>query len=248
MDELIENDMTLIEQFETLLRSQVNRGIYVWGGNGEDLCKMKDPEAWIRDKETSETNAERAIKLYRRRKAAGLKEIRAFDCSGLVYWALKTLGLIAHDESSRGLYKLCKPIEEKELKPGDLVFHDDGTQIVHVGVWVTGGYQIESMGRDVGVVKSKRKAGYWNRFGRYPKLQEDPQPKPPKKTVYVKGGSVRVREGDNVSTKQLGTAHRGDTFPLLGTSEATGWYRIPYGAGEGYITNNARYTEVVDDG
>ena len=237
--------MTLIEEFEGLLKGQVNRGIYVWGGNGEDLCKMKDPEEWIRGKETSDANAARAIRLYRLRKAIGVKEIRAFDCSGLVYWALKALGLIGHDASSRGLYKLCEPIKENEVQPGDLVFHDDGKQIVHVGVWVTGGFQIESMGRDAGVVKSKRKAGYWNRFGRYPKLQEDPQPK---KMVYVKGGSVRVREGDNTNTKQLGTAHRGDTFPLLGTSEETGWYRIPYGSGEGYITNNARYTEVVDDG
>lgn len=234
--------MTLIEEFEALLRAQVNRGIYVWGGNGEDLCRMQDPEAWIRDKETSAENAARVIKLYRRRKAAGLKEIRAFDCSGLVYWALKTLGLIEHDESSRGLYKLCKPIKEDELQPGDLVFHDDGKQIVHVGAWVTGGYQIESMGRDVGVVRSKRKAGYWTKFGRYPKLQEDP--KPTEQTVYVKGENVRVREGDNAETKKLGTAHRGDTFPLLGVSEATGWYRIPYGSGEGYITNKPQYTEL----
>lgn len=239
--------MTLIEEFEKLLEGQVNKGIYVWGGNGENLSEMKDPEAWIRSKETSDANAARAIRLYRQRKALGVKEIRAFDCSGLVYWALKTLGLIDHDASSRGLYKLCTPIDEHELKPGDLIFHDDGKQIVHVGVWITGGSQIESMGRAVGVVKSNRKAGYWNRFGRYPKLQEDPQPEPPEpteKTVYVKGGSVRVREGDNVSTKQLGTAHRGDTFPLLGISEATGWYRIPYGSGEGYITNNPRYTEL----
>lgn len=234
--------MTLIEEFVKLLEGQVNKGIYVWGGNGEDLCKMKDPEAWIRDKETSAENAARAIRLYRQRKALGVKEIRAFDCSGLIFWALKTLGLIERDASSRGLYKLCTPIDEHELKPGDLVFHDDGKQIVHVGAWVTGGYQIESMGRDVGVVKSKRKAGYWNRFGRYPKLQEDPQPT--EQTVYVKGENVRVREGDNAETKKLGTAHRGDTFPLLGVSEATGWYRIPYGSGEGYITNKPQYTEL----
>lgn len=239
--------MTQIEEFEELLRTQVNRGIYVWGGNGEDLCRMKDPEAWIRDKETSAENAARAIKLYRRRKAAGLKEIRAFDCSGLVYWALKTMGLIEHDESSRGLYKLCKPIEEDELQPGDLVFYNDGEKIVHVGAWVTGGNQIEARGRDVGVVLNKRKAGYWNRFGRYPKLQEDPEPTPTEKTVYVKGENVRVREGDNAETKKLGTAHRGDTFPLLGVSEATGWYQIPFEGKTGYITNKTKYTEVIGE-
>lgn len=234
--------MTLIEEFEGLLKGQVNRGIYVWGGNGENLSEMQDPEAWIRSKETSDANAARAIRLYRQRKALGVKEIRAFDCSGLIYWALKTLGIIDKDASSRGLYKMCTPIGEADLKPGDLVFHDDGKQIVHVGAWVTGGYQIESMGRDVGVVKSKRKAGYWTKFGRYTKLQEDPQPT--EQTVYVKGENVRVREGDNAETKKLGTAHRGDTFPLLGVSEATGWYRIPYGSGEGYITSKPQYTEL----
>ena len=235
-------DQELIGKFLELLGGQVNRGIYVWGGNGENLSEMKDPEAWIRSKETSTENAERAIKLYRKRKAAGVKEIRAFDCSGLIYWALKTLGLIKSDVSSRGLYKLCDPIEEAELKPGDLVFHDDGKQIVHVGAYATGGYQIESMGRDVGVVKSKRKAGYWTKFGRYPALQ--PTPEPTEKTVVIKGGSVRVREGDNTETKCIGIVHKGDEFPLLGVSEATGWYRIPYGSGEGYITNNPRYTEL----
>ena len=235
-------ETNLINDFMKLLEKQVNRGIYVWGGNGENLSEMKDPEAWIRSKETSAENAARAIKLYRKRKSAGVKEIRAFDCSGLVYWALKTLGLIKSDVSSRGLYKLCDPIEETELKPGDLVFHDDGKQIVHVGAFVTGGYQIECMGRDVGVVKSKRKAGYWTKFGRYPALQ--PGPGPTGKTVVIKGGSVRVREGDNTGTRCIGIVHKGDEFPLLGVSEATGWYRIPYKAGEGYVTSNARYTEV----
>ena len=239
--------MTLIEEFEKLLNEQVGRGIYVWGGNGENLCEMKDPEAWIRDKETSKENEDRAIRLYRKRKAAGVKEIRAFDCSGLIYWALKTLGLIDKDTTSRGLYRLCEPINEAEIKQGDLVFHDDGKQIVHVGAWVTGGYQIESMGRDVGVVKSKRKAGYWTKFGRYPKLQEDPEPGPPEpteKTVYVKGASVRVREGDSTETKCIGIAHRGDEFPLLGVSESTGWYRILWRGTEAYITNKAQYTEL----
>lgn len=236
---------TLQEQFMNLLKGQVNRGIYVWGGNGEILNEMADPEAWIRKRETSEANAERAIRLYKRRKGAGVKEIRAFDCSGLVYWALKTLGLQKKDVSSRELYKLCEEIAESELMPSDLVFHDDGRQIVHVGAWAAGGSQIEAMGRDVGVVITRRKSGYWNRFGRFPGLHPpDPEPGPTEKTVVVIGGSVRVREGDNTGTKQLGTAHRGDTFPLLGVSEETGWYRIPYGSGEGYITNKPQYTEL----
>lgn len=245
--------MNLRERFEKLLKGQVNRGIYVWGGNGENLSEMQDPVAWIRSKEETKENADRAVKLYLRRKVAGVKEIRAFDCSGLVYWALKQLGIIKKDVTSRGLFALCKEIEEKDLQPTDFVFHHDGKQIVHVGVYVTGGEQIEARGRDVGVVRNKRKKGYWNRFGRYPGLYEpEPEPTPPTpeptpepgKTVYVKGQSVRVRAGDNTKTTCVGIVHKGDTFPLLGISESTGWYQIQYRGGTAWITNNARYTEL----
>ena len=164
------------EEFLRLLDTQVERGIYVWGGDGELLDDMPDPEAWIRRHETSEKDAERAVKLYRKRVKAGKTGIRAFDCSGLVFWTLKTLGLQQTDLSSRGLYAKCEKIEAGDLRPGDLVFCHDGTQIVHVGVNAKNGYQIECRGRDVGVVKNKRKAGYWNRFGRWPGLTPGPEP------------------------------------------------------------------------
>lgn len=44
----------------------------------------------------------------------------------------------------------------------------------------------------------------------------DPEPQPvPEAYVYVKGGSVYVREGDNKSTPVVGTAHRGDKLPYV---------------------------------
>lgn len=230
--------MNELEKFIDLLDGQVRRGIYVWGGDGEIIDNMQDPVAWIRTHETSAENAARAIKLFTARKKAGVKEIRAFDCSGLVYWALKTLGLQKTDVSSRGLYALCKPIKETELRPGDLVFHHDGTKIVHVGVCV-GSEQIECRGRDVGVVKNKRRASYWNRFGRLPALQNDQG----NEVVKILGGSVRVREGGSTKTRCIGIVHRGETYPLIGRAES-GWYQIEYRGTKGYVTNNARYTEV----
>ena len=67
------------------LRAQVGRGMYVWGGNGQRLDTMTNPEAWIEKRETSAENAARAKRLYRLRRDAGIAEIRAFDCSGLLY-------------------------------------------------------------------------------------------------------------------------------------------------------------------
>ena len=173
-----------IAGFIDLLSSQVDRAVYVWGGDGENLSDMRDPAAWIERKETSAENAQKDIELYNKRVKAGIDPIRAFDCSGLVYWALNTLGLLKEDLSSRGLYAACDKITEAELRAGDLVFHametKDGEQhIVHVGVFVGDGYFVECRGRDVGVVKNKRKAGYWTHFGRFPGLTEqEPQPEP----------------------------------------------------------------------
>ena len=63
--------------------------------------------------------------------------------------------------------------------------------------------------------------------------------------VRIKGGSVRVREGGSTKTRCIGIAHRGETFPLLGTG-ASGWYKIKWSGVEAYITNKTQYTEVIE--
>ena len=234
--------MASVKEFLDLLYGQVDRGIYVWGGDGENLSEMEKPIAWIERHESDAKDERRAIALYEQRVRDGVVDIRAFDCSGLVYWALHSLGLQKDDVSSRGLYNLCEHIEKSELRPGDLVFHHDGTRIVHVGVWANDGDQIECRGRDVGVVCNKRSASYWNRFGRWKTLEPGPDPAP-KQTVYVKGKSVNVRVGDSVKSAKMGVAHRGNEFPLLGYG-ASGWYQIAYLGRIGYISNRFDLTEL----
>lgn len=240
--------MATVSEFLNLLYGQVDRGIYVWGGNGEVLDQMKAPREWIERHEKSAKDAERAITLYERHLEDGMVDIRAFDCSGLVHWALHAIGLQESDVSSRGLYSLCEHIEETELRPGDLVFHHDGTQIVHVGVYANDGDQIEAKGRDVGVVLNKRRSGYWNRFGRWKAL--DPGPEPVKTTVYVKGRSVYVRDVDYVPDDKklkaesvIGVAHRGESYPLVQIAP-TGWYQIIFKGQSGYISNRDDLTEL----
>ena len=224
--------------FLALIEGQVGSGIYVWGGNGELLDAMTDPADWIRRHETSEANVRRSLRLYDLRRAQGKKEIRAFDCSGLVYWALKQAGVLKTDVSSRGLYALCTPLHPGEEQAGDLVFHHNGTRIVHVGV-CAGSEQIECKGRDDGVVKHRRKAGYWNRVGRLKAFAAESGGA----FVVVKGGSVRVRSGDGTKAPCIGIAHRGEQFHLLGAAPS-GWYRIAYRGSEAFITGAARFTEV----
>ncbi|MDO4543910.1 MAG: peptidoglycan-binding protein [Clostridia bacterium] len=171
--------MNKINEFTELLLSQVGKGIYVWGGDGENLSEMKDPIGWIRKHETSTRNADRAVALYKKRVAAGVSDIRAFDCSGFMFWALQKVGILKSDINSRGLYRVCTPIEKSSLKAGDLIFRwsdkdDDGfdvSEIYHVGAMIDGKTLIECQGRDVGVVNGTL-SSRWNAFGRIAALQQ----------------------------------------------------------------------------
>ena len=164
--------MSKRDKFLDAARSQVNKGIYVWGGNGENLLTMSDPEAWIRKKETSKENANRAINLFHEREEQGVAPIQAFDCSGLIYWAQKEAGVGYGDKTANGYWKECEPVEN--LQAGDLVFHHNGVKCTHVGIYNGDGYVIESYGRDKGVILNKRVDNtYWNRQGRLKKLKSD---------------------------------------------------------------------------
>lgn len=160
------------EKFLEAARSQVGKGIYVWGAKGQNLLDTSDPEKWIKKKETTSANAKRAIVLFAKRKREGVNPIRAFDCSGLVYWANLEADIGYPILNSRAFYRECDPVEQ--LEAGDLVFHHNGIQIVHVGIYNGDGYVLESMGRDDGVVLTKRNnwESYWNRRGRLKKLKE----------------------------------------------------------------------------
>ena len=172
--------MSKITDFVSLLEGQVESGIYVWGGDGEILTDMSNPRAWITDHEAGDSshtkaqNAARAVALYQKRVAAGIDPVRAFDCGGLMYWALKTLGLQRSDLSSRGLYGICSPVAQADLRAGDLVFvytdrDGDGfdvSEIHHVGAIVDSDlHTVECIGRDYGVVR-RNFSSRWNAFGR----------------------------------------------------------------------------------
>lgn len=157
--------MSKIEDFVAWLKEQVG-SIYVWGAQGETAT-----ESLIRKMETNRTNINRALKLYKKRVAEGVKP-KMYDCSGLIVCYFLRNNLINSDATAAGLYEKCKVIKQSDLKAGDLVFHHNGTKIHHVGVYIGDNTVIHAKGRDVGVVKEKFSTNDWNRFGRYDKLQE----------------------------------------------------------------------------
>lgn len=185
--------MSKIDDFKGLLLSQRGKAVYVWGGNGEDLNAMSNPKDWIRRKEERysdnptvvERNVQRVLNLYTALKVSGISPIRAFDCSGLIYWCLKQLGIVKSDLNSRGLYGICTPITPSELRAGDLIFcysdnngngQLDISEIYHVGAMISSEREIECIGRDEGVVELLR-GKKWKGFGR-PKAFANIAPQP----------------------------------------------------------------------
>ena len=155
-----------IAHFITYLKGEVANGsIYVWGAQGQ-----KDiTEAWIRKRETSTKNADRAIKLWKIRLLNGFGHMRAFDCSGLIVYYLNREGLYKTDLSANGLYGKSVKLKREELREGDLVFRHNLLKAYHVGIYIGNGQVIEPKGRDDGVVMRDINASgssYWNRYGR----------------------------------------------------------------------------------
>ena len=70
---------------------------------------------------------------------------KGFDCSGFVYYVLKTLGY-SSNRTAADQYKMGTYVSKKDLKPGDLVFFA-GTYksgISHVGIYLGDGQFIHS--------------------------------------------------------------------------------------------------------
>lgn len=185
-----------METYIDYLEKQVDKAIYVRGAQGENLLAMTDAESWIRAMETTrrkdyaqhkpeyDRNAERAIALYRQRKAAGISPLRAFDCSGLTMcYAQNMRELVTIDYSAAGIYsQLCKKISGVPTVRGQLVFRSSNNTpggIVHMGTYVGNDQVIESKGRDDGVIRRAYKESDWTYTGEWEALMAccaDPQP------------------------------------------------------------------------
>lgn len=66
-----------------------------------------------------------------------------FDCSGLVQYACRKVG-ISVNRSSRAQYSNGVAVSKNNLQPGDLVFFSKGNGISHVGIYAGGGQVIHS--------------------------------------------------------------------------------------------------------
>lgn len=157
-----------LKDFINYLIEQVrNHSIYVWGGQGEDGSTIT--EKWIRNRENSTANADRAVSFWKRQCEAGYKnKLRAFDCSGLGAYFFLHRGYIKSDITADGLKKLTVSIKKSALQVGDFVFKTNAAgKATHIGYVVDNRLNvIEARGRDAGVVMSPLSEGGWDSYGR----------------------------------------------------------------------------------
>lgn len=167
-----------VKEFLAYLESHIGDA-YVWGAQGERVDNRADLEKWVRRKETSRREADRALAYI---KKATKTPLYAFDCSGLiVHWLRDIRGLIDSDTNAQGLYRQCKQrgkLGAWQMQAGDLVFRYSFAKgkMGHVGVYVGNGMVIEAKGRDYGVVNLHLSFGGWTHQGRHPALAEDTAP------------------------------------------------------------------------
>lgn len=221
--------MTNLEAFIEYLLEQVrNHSIYVWGAQGQDAATIS--ESWIRRRETSTDNANRAIAFWQKQVDAGYGDVlRAFDCSGLGMYFLQNLqGLYKNDMSSNSMMGKCATLKRGDVQRGDWVFrtYTSGSskgKAYHIGYIVDDALNVvEAKGRDDGVVTRHIDAqkSYWNAYGRpevFAAEIEDggttPDPIPPGATVLhitsplMRGDAIKhVQQGLNGLGYDCGTA------------------------------------------
>ncbi len=90
----------------------------------------------------------------------------SFDCSGFVYYCLKTAGSNRNRLTAAGYSKVSdweKISNINDLKAGDLIFFysDNYSKVGHVGIIISSSYMIDASSSNGKVVKRKYKTSYW---------------------------------------------------------------------------------------
>ena len=135
------------KEFIKLALDQVGKS-YIWGANGEILTPslLNRFISWFGKSHYVNSSFDVT-------KTAQMGK-EAFDCSGLIVYLLRELGLISgsQDYNAAMLYAKCGHISFNDIKDGDLIFYSN---LGHVGIYNQGNI-IEARGSKYGVVITKR--------------------------------------------------------------------------------------------
>ncbi len=153
--------MNKLQEFLAIVNSKIGAG-YVYGGqNGEPLTG----EALAKLVSTF-GKAKYYYSNYSAEKWIGYQY---FDCSGLIVYTLRRMGLIPliADYSAQSIFSvLCSPVSKGQLRPGDICFRNTDTSgIVHCGIYTGSDRITHARGTFYGVVNT-RLFDSFNTFGR----------------------------------------------------------------------------------
>jgi len=234
-----------LSEFNTYLNEQVGQP-YIWGAQHLKLTES-DYISIITRKESDPTYRASAIAFCKKLFDSGATVLYAYDCSGLgMYYLQDVKKAYSHDMSANGMMGQCDI--ESEPKRGYWLFrvNSDG-KATHIGYMVSDTDLIEARGRAYGVVRRRYVKRDWHKVGMPKCIEFDEQKPTTHEYVKVRGGSVRVREGNGTMFPSIGTAHRGDLLPCYGQADADPyWYEVDFKGKRGFISCNKRYTEIVN--
>jgi len=119
--------------------------------------------AWAaRDPATASRLLSHALSQVGRAYVTGGTGGAGFDCSGFTSWAYAKTGLEL-PRTSREQFRSGRAVAASALRPGDLVFFEDGGKVGHVGIYMSGGRFIHSSRASGGVAVDELSGSYWSR-------------------------------------------------------------------------------------
>lgn len=173
------------------------------------------------------------------------------DCSGLVRWALKQLGVdVVHHATylytdwcrAKGQLQNGRRTDGQPLKPGSLVFLKGAeAKIHHVGVYAGDGIVIEAKGTQAGVITSGLEK--WDHWGELKVvdytngeivLPSDAEAKAAVRAEVTNPGKwLNLRARPDSDSQRIATIDPGTIVDIL--TEDQGWYQIRTGGRIGWV-------------
>lgn len=161
-----------------------------------------------------------------------------YDCSGLIVYTLRKMGLISKtaDYSAQGFFtKLCTPIAAAQLRVGDLCFNKTTSGIVHVGIYMGNNKVTHARGTYYGVVNTT----LFNSFNTFGRLNYFANEFPEVKVTFEKSikkviTATDVYEQPYQDSKSIGKLVVGSLVNVEGKTDNS-WYLITLGEKKGYV-------------
>ncbi len=223
--------MNKLQEFLAIVNSKIGAG-YVYGGqSGEPLTK----EALKRLVNTFGPSKY----YYDNYSAEKWVGYQYFDCSGLVVYTLRRMGLIPGiaDYSAQSIYSvLCTPVNKDQLRPGDLCFRNTTVNgIVHCGIYTGNGRVTHARGTYYGVVNTQ----LFDSFNTYGRLKFFPGDYNDTKVVFEQSvkqiqSSTTIFELPDETSSVLGKLEVGQAAKLE-ASLSGNWYLLRLSGQMGYI-------------